>query len=84
MSKIETRLHSISATDGTVILDIEHNRLVTLNTTASFIWERLGRGHSIDVVVEELSQATGANPLVVENDVMTFMDQLTKCGMYSK
>jgi hypothetical protein len=84
MSEIRTQLHSISDTDGTVILDVERNRLVTLNPTASFIWERLGRGRSIDVIVEELSRATAADPLVVKDDVRTFVDQLAKYCMYSK
>jgi hypothetical protein len=84
MSEIGTRLHSINDTDGTVILDVEHNRLVTLNTTASVIWERLGQGHSIDVIAEELSMATDTDPLVVKDDVRAFVDQLTKYGMYSK
>jgi hypothetical protein len=84
MSEIGARLHSIGDTDGTVILDVERNRLVTLNTTGSFIWGRLERGHSMGMIVEELSQATNADPLIVEDDVRAFLDQLTKYGMYSK
>jgi hypothetical protein len=84
MSEIATPIRSTVDGDGAVILDIERNQIVTLNTTGGFVWERLKRGESVDMIVQELAQATETDPHVVEQDVRAFLCQLAEKRLLGK
>jgi hypothetical protein len=84
MSEIATRIRSTVDGDGAVILDIERNQIVTFNTTGGFVWERLKRGKSVDMIVQELAQATETDPHVVEQDVRAFLGQLAETRLLGK
>lgn len=84
MSEIATRIRSTVDGDGGVILDIDRNQIVTLNSTGGFIWERLKRGESLDMIVQELAQATETDPHVVEQDVRAFLGQLAEKRLLGK
>jgi hypothetical protein len=71
-----THLRSVIDRDGTVILDIEHDAIVTLNSTGGYVWDRLQRGKLVDDIVHELAAETGADIAVVDRDVRAFMEQL--------
>ena len=71
-----TYLRSVVDRDGTVILDIEHDAIVTLNSTGSYVWDRLQRGKLVDEIVLELAAETGADVAVVDLDVRAFIEQL--------
>lgn len=84
MPEIAKRLRSVSDEDGTAILDIENNCLVSLNVTGSFVWKRLMQGVSVQAIVQELSGATGVEPSIVNADIKIFMDHLIEHRMLSK
>lgn len=84
MSEIAGRVSSTIDGDGAAILDIERNRLITLNPTGGFVWERLTRGEPVCMIVHELAQATETDPQVVEGDVRVFIDQLAEAGLIDK
>ena len=69
-------LRSIIDHDGAVILDIEHDAMLTLNSTGGFVWERLKQGKLIDEIVSELAAETGADPITVDRDVCAFFEDL--------
>jgi hypothetical protein len=71
-----TYLRSVVDRDGTVILDIEHDAIVTLNSTGSYVWDRLQRGKLVDDIVFELAAETGVDIALVDLDVRVFLEQL--------
>jgi hypothetical protein len=71
-----THLRSIVDHDGAVILDIEHDSMVTLNSTGGYVWEKLRQGKLTDEIIRELASETGADPATVDLDVHAFLDEL--------
>jgi hypothetical protein len=84
---VTSNLRSIVDHDGAVILDIARNSMTTLDTIGAYIWERLGKGLSVDAIVAELTQDTGAEPERIERDVDEFLEQLKSrhlvCGTHA-
>jgi hypothetical protein len=76
MVTVTPNLRSIVDHDGAVILDISRNSMTTLDTIGAYVWERLGKGLSVDVIVAELARNTGADQEMVARDVDEFMEQL--------
>lgn len=76
MASSTTHLRSVFDRDGAVILDIEHDAMLTLNHTGGYVWDRLQQGKPVDEIVRELSVETGADIAIVDRDVHTFMKQL--------
>jgi hypothetical protein len=69
-------LRSIIDHDGAVILDFEHDAMLTLNSTGGYVWEKLRQGKLIDEIVCELANETGTDPATVDRDVHAFLDEL--------
>jgi hypothetical protein len=69
-------LRSIIDHDGAVILDIEHDAMLTLNFTGGYVWEKLKQGKLIDEIIRELVSETGANRITVDGDAHAFIDEL--------
>jgi hypothetical protein len=76
MQTTAPHLRSVIDQDGAVILDIEHDTMLTLNSTGGYIWQRLQQGRLIDEIVQELAHDSGAELTVVERDVHAFLEQL--------
>jgi hypothetical protein len=76
MSRVPSHIRSIVNGDGAVLLDIPRDRMVTLNSTGAFIWERLQQGRTVDEVIHDLSAESKTDPSVVERDVHAFLEQL--------
>lgn len=76
MVRVPSHLRSVVSHDGAVILDIPHNTMTTLDPIGAYVWARLERGVTIDVIVRQLAQDTGADESVVARDVAEFMEQL--------
>ena len=76
MSITSSPIRSIVNDDGAVLLDIPGDRMVTLNATGAYIWERLQQGKTIDEAIRDLSAASDADPVVVERDVRAFVEEL--------
>lgn len=69
-------LRSIIDHDGAVILDIEHDAMLTLNSTGGYVWEKLKQGKLIDEIISELAKETNTDPTTVDRDVQAFLDEL--------
>jgi hypothetical protein len=76
MATLRPNLRSVVDHDGAVILDIERDSVLTINATGSYVWERLQRGKQIEEIIRELASDTGADPVTVDRDVHSFLDDL--------
>lgn len=76
MQTTAPHLRSVIDQDGAVILDIEHDTMLTLSSTGGYIWERLQQGKLIDEIVRELARDTGTDLAAVDRDVHDFLEQL--------
>jgi hypothetical protein len=71
-----SNLRSIVNETGAVILDISANRMVNLNATGGYVWDKLRQGKGIIEVAQELSRESHRDIDEVERDVREFVDQL--------
>jgi hypothetical protein len=69
-------LRSIVTRDGAVILDLERDTLLHLNSTGGMIWQQLGQGRSIDEVAAALAAETEIDLRILDQDIRAFCDQL--------
>jgi hypothetical protein len=76
MQATAPHLRSVVDQDGAVILDVEHDTMLTLNSTGGYIWQKLEQGKLIDEIVSELARDTGADLAAVDRDVHVFLEQL--------
>jgi hypothetical protein len=78
MPAINSQLRSLVTPDGTMILDAKHNVVITLNTIGGYIWGRLQDGKSVESIIHDLAQETGADTATVERDVQEFIEDLSR------
>ena len=76
MQTTSPHLRSVVDEDGAIILDIEHDSMITLNPTGAYIWQRLQQGKLAHEIVRELAHDTGADVSMVDRDVHIFLEQL--------
>lgn len=76
MSAISRNIRSIVNQDGAVILDFEHDVMLTLNSTGAYVWERLERGTLIDQIVRDLAEETDTDLATIDRDVQEFVSLL--------
>ena len=76
MADSSSKLRTVINPDGAAILDIPRNQITTLNSTGGFIWERLQQGLPVEQIVDALARESNTDPLIVEKDVNTFLEQL--------
>ena len=76
MVAVAPHLRSVVDHDGAVILDIERDAMLTLNSTGGYVWERLRQGKLIDEIICELAAETAADPIAVDRDVRAFLEDL--------
>lgn len=81
MARTGQQLRSIVNADGAAVLDIKLNRLVSLNATGGYVWERLVRGCTVDEIIRDLAHGTGVKPATVERDVHAFVSHLIEQGL---
>jgi Coenzyme PQQ synthesis protein D (PqqD) len=70
-------IRSVTSPDGALILDVERDRMIRLNYTASRIWLSLQKGAAIEEIAREIAAETGADFNVVCQDVRDFCLQLS-------
>ena len=76
-------LRSIIDHDGAVILDIEHDAMLTLNSTGGYVWEKLKQGKLIDEIICELASETETDTAMVDRDVHAFLDELKSKHLFT-
>jgi len=83
MNGEKTLPRTVCTEDGAAIFDTRSGQITTLNSTGAFIWKELEKGNEPSAVAALLAQETGANPAVVEQDVMAFLKELNERHLYS-
>ena len=78
MLKLSEGVRSTHGRDGSVVLDINHGQMFTLNIVGSKILEMLERGCSQAQIVEEISGRFRIRHDIVERDVHEFLECLEK------
>jgi len=76
MQQPASQLRTIVDQDGAVVLDICNDAMFTLNPTGGYVWGKLQQGRTIEEITRDLACDTGVDPLVVEQDIRNFLDQL--------
>ena len=76
MSCQSPHLRSVVDADGAVILDLERNSMLTLNSTGGYILDKLQQGKAVDDIIRELADETFTDLAIVERDVRDFLDEL--------
>jgi Coenzyme PQQ synthesis protein D (PqqD) len=76
MVSIAPHIRSIVDRDGAVIIDIERDAMVTLNSTGGYVWNKLRQGKFVEEIIVELTSETGADIATVDRDVRAFLDEL--------
>lgn len=69
-------LRSVVDADGAVILDLERNSMLTLNSTGGYIWGKLQQGDTPEDIIRKLADETLTDVAIVERDVRDFLEQL--------
>ena len=69
-------LRSVVDADGAVILDLERNSMLTLNSTGGYIWDKLQHGDTPEEIIRKLADETLTDVAIVERDVRDFLEQL--------
>lgn len=54
------------------------NSMYTLNETGAFIWEHIDGKNSVEDIITELTRVYDINYETAENDVLAFMDNMSK------
>jgi len=69
---------TIADQHGAVILDIAQGLVTTLNSTGSYIWQRLQRGEGVETIISSLAKETGVDAEVARCDVEGFLRSLQR------
>lgn len=70
--------------DKIIILEAEKGELLTLNQTASFIWEKSKRAIEVKKLVEKLCQEFAVERKVATRDIQELVKNLLKKGLLLK
>src|ERR1700745_1899030 len=70
--------HLAITTDGGVVLDLNHDRLLKLNTVGTEMWSLLSRGMSEEQVVEDIEHRYGVEPIRVKEDLRSFLRRVSE------
>jgi hypothetical protein len=66
-----------------VVVDLPRRRMLGLNPTASFIWERVGQA-SEDDIAAEMARAFEVEPAQARDDVRAFLAEIEARGFLKR
>ncbi len=78
MLKIAEGVRSTHGRDGSVVLDVHHGQLFTLNIVGSKIIELLEQGRSEAQIVVSIAESFQIRRDIIERDVREFLECLQK------
>lgn len=81
MYKVCETVRANHGPDGAVVLDIRRGRVLRLNLTASFIFERLQHGDTEAIIIDGISQRFCVSRDIAEADVNEFLDSMEQEGL---
>jgi hypothetical protein len=64
LSSLPSQLRTVSNQDGAAVLDVSRNQITTLNSTGSFIWDKLQQGRSVEQVIQDIAIEFNIDPSV--------------------
>jgi len=73
--------HLAITTDGGVVLDLKHDRLLKLNAVGTEMWTLLSRRMSEAQVVEKIAHRYGVDPLRVGEDLRALLCRSAELGL---
>ncbi len=79
--KIKKGLINKKTKNKTTIFDAENSHLVTLNKTASYIFDLLKQGLKEEMIVKKIKEDFKTGNADVSSDVKQTVDQLIKLGI---
>src|SRR5258708_2849034 len=71
----------LTAHDGGVVLDVEHDRLLKLNPTAAEIWALVTAGEPESQIVLKIAERYGVNQERVTHDVRALLGKIADLGI---
>jgi len=66
---------------GAVLLDVSSGGCWELNVVGAAVWNSLATGQPLRVALDEIAKRYGISRLVVEEDVLKLLSDLTKHGL---
>jgi hypothetical protein len=64
---------------GAQVMDL--NGIITLNDTASCVWELLAEERSLDELIAAVAERFDVAAEIARGDVRTFVDEITRLGL---
>lgn len=74
--KISEHVRTTITQDGAVLMNIKGGSMLTLNPTASIIWQQLNDGHTPTQIAAQLASEFGISQEQASADVNEFLEQL--------
>jgi hypothetical protein len=81
MYRVSDAVRTTHGQDGAVVLDIRQGRVLRLNVTASFIFERLQRGETESQIIDGINQHFCVSRDVARADVNEFLKSMELEGL---
>ncbi|MCU1295739.1 MAG: hypothetical protein JWO91_17 [Acidobacteriaceae bacterium] len=81
MYRVSKMVRTTLGQDGAVVLDIQRGRVLRLNVTGSFIFERLQRGDTESQIIDAIMQHFCVSHDVAQVDVGEFLKSLKQAGI---
>lgn len=81
MYTLSGNLRSTQNRDGTIVLDIQHGRILRLNAMGSLIFERLQQGRSGSQIIDGISQEFRVSHEIARTDVGEFLKSMEHLGL---
>ena len=81
MYKVCETVRATHGQDGAVVLDIQRGRVLRLNITGSFIFERLQQGDPESMIIDGISQRFCVSHETAEADVNEFLNSMEREGL---
>lgn len=81
---VSENIRTTKTTDGAIVLDIQQNRLLSLNLLGATILELIRGEHSERQIVEEISGLYAVPLETVCVDVRTYIDELIRLKILSE
>jgi hypothetical protein len=81
MNRVSDAVRSTHNQDGAVVLDIQHGRILRLNTTASLIFDRLQQGQTDSQIIDEVCREFRVSQEIAQADLAEFLNSLAQQGL---
>ena len=81
MYKVCETVRANHGRDGAVVLDIQRGRVLRLNITGSFIFQRLQHGDPESAIIDGMSQRFCVSRDIAKTDVNEFLNSMEQEGL---